>query len=38
MGNKDGSRLERICVVLKKKMACFEIVHRMGFELHQECV
>jgi hypothetical protein len=38
MGNKDGFRLERICVGAQEKTACFEIVRRMDFELHQECI
>jgi hypothetical protein len=32
MANKDGSRLERICVGPQEKMAPFEIVRRMGFK------
>jgi hypothetical protein len=37
MANKDGFRLERICVGIREKVVRFEIVHAMGFKFQQKC-
>jgi hypothetical protein len=36
VANKNGFRLERICVGPPEKVARFEIVHTMDFKLQQE--
>jgi hypothetical protein len=38
MANKDGFRLERICVGTQEKVACFEIVHKMDFKFQREYI